>query len=69
MPLTDKQVREKLVTRGAQALTDAELLSVLLQKGEAGGSALELSEELLAAYDGDLTAIALEEVVRLPVWV
>ena len=65
MPLTDKQVREKLVTRGAQALTDAELLSVLLQKGEAGGSALELSEELLAAYDGDLTAIALEEVVRL----
>lgn len=65
MPLTDKQVREKLVTRGAQALTDAELLSVLLQKGEAGGSALELSEELLAAYDGDLTAIAQEEVVRL----
>ena len=43
MPLTDKQVREKLVARGAQALTDAELLSVLLQKGEAGGSALELS--------------------------
>lgn len=65
MPLTDKQVREKLVTRCAQALTDAELLSVLLQKGEAGGSALELSEELLAAYDGDLTAIAQEEVVRL----
>ena len=65
MPLTDKQVREKLVTRGAQALTDAELLSVLLQKGEAGGSALELSEELLAAYDGDLTAIAQEEIVRL----
>lgn len=65
MPLTDKQVREKLVTRGAQALTDAELLSVLLQKGEAGGSALELSEELLAAYDGGLTAIAQEEVVRL----
>ena len=65
MPLTDKQVREKLVARGAQALTDAELLSVLLQKGEAGGSALELSEELLAAYDGDLTAIAQEEVVRL----
>lgn len=65
MPLTDKQVREKLVTRGAQALTDAELLSVLLQKGEAGGSALELSEELLAAYDEDLTAIAQEEVVRL----
>lgn len=65
MPLTDKQVREKLVTRGAQALTDAELLSVLLQKGEVGGSALELSEELLAAYDEDLTAIAQEEVVRL----
>lgn len=32
MPLTDKQVREKLVTRCAQALTDAELLSVLLQR-------------------------------------
>ena len=49
MLLTDKQVREKLVTRGAQELTDAELLSVLLQKGEAGGSALELSEALLGA--------------------
>lgn len=65
MLLTDKQVREKLVTRGAQELTDAELLSVLLQKGEAGGSALELSEALLAAYGGDLTAIAQESVIRL----
>ena len=41
--LTDKQVRGKLVNQGVRSLSDAELLSILLQKGEAGGSALELS--------------------------
>lgn len=39
--LTDKQVRGKLVNQGVRSLSDAELLSILLQKGEAGGSALE----------------------------
>ena len=45
--LTDKQVRGKLVNQGVRSLSDAELLSILLQKGEAGGSALELAERLL----------------------
>ena len=57
--LTDKQVRGKLVNQGVRSLSDAELLSILLQKGEAGGSALELAERLLEAYDHNLMRIAL----------
>ena len=49
--LTDKQVRGKLVNQGVRSLSDAELLSILLQKGEAGGSALELAERLLEARE------------------
>ena len=58
--LTDKQVRGKLVNQGVRSLSDAELLSILLQKGEAGGSALELAERLLEAYDHNLMRIALD---------
>ena len=36
-PLSDKQVREKLIARGASALTDTELLSILLHGSGPGG--------------------------------
>ena len=39
--------REKLARRGPEALTDAELLALLLRTGTAGRSALELAEGLL----------------------
>ena len=58
--LTDKQVREKLVNQGVRSLSDAELLSILLQKGEAGGSALELAERLLEAYGHNLLRMAID---------
>ena len=38
-PLSDKQVREKLIARGASALTDTELLSILLHGSGPGGPA------------------------------
>ncbi len=47
----DKQVREKLVARGAGSLTDAELLSILLGEGHDGRSALELAGQVLAAAE------------------
>jgi len=44
--------REKLLARGAGALTDAELLAVFLRTGVAGVSAVDLARELLAAFGG-----------------
>jgi len=48
--------REKLLMRGATALTDAELLAIFLRTGSAGRSAVELSRELLARF-GSLAAV------------
>ena len=41
--------REKLLERGPQALSDVELLALLLRTGTAGKPVLTLAEELLAA--------------------
>ena len=42
--------RERLLASGAAALTDAELLAVLLRTGVAGKSAVQLARELLARF-------------------
>ena len=47
--------REKLLARGAQALSDAELLAIFVGSGVVGRSALDLARELLAHF-GDLRA-------------
>ena len=44
--------REKLLLRGARALTDIELLAVLLRTGRPGASATAMAEMLLARCDG-----------------
>ena len=44
--------REKLLERGAQALSDAELLAIFLRTGIVGKSAVDLARELLAHYGG-----------------
>ena len=46
---TDAQPREKLLARGPGALSDAELLALLLRTGMAGKGVLQLAAELLAA--------------------
>ena len=51
LPLEDRP-REKLFLRGVEALTDAELLAILLRTGTARKSALEIAKELTA--DGGL---------------
>ena len=57
MPLkdipTDCQPREKLLAKGAGALTDAELLAILLRTGMAGKSVLQWAAELLAPRQPD----------------
>ena len=47
--------REKLLDRGAAALTDAELLALLLRTGSRGQDALELARGLLTRF-GSLRA-------------
>ncbi|MDE2092017.1 MAG: DNA repair protein RadC [Gammaproteobacteria bacterium] len=44
--------REKLLSRGAQALSDAELLAIFLRTGVRGKSAVDLARELLSKFGG-----------------
>lgn len=48
--------REKLLSQGAQALSDAELLAIFLRTGVAGKSAVDLARELLSQF-GSLRAL------------
>ncbi len=58
MSITDWPVnerpREKLIQRGAAALSDAELLAIFLRTGVVGKSAVDLARELLTRF-GNLT--------------
>lgn len=56
MAITDwpagERPREKLLQRGAQALSDAELLAIFLRTGITGKTAVDLARELLASFGG-----------------
>ncbi|OOZ39900.1 hypothetical protein BOW53_09885 [Solemya pervernicosa gill symbiont] len=60
MPITDwpaeERPREKLLQRGATALSDAELLAIFLRTGTRGKTAVDLARELLAEF-GSLRAL------------
>ncbi len=49
IPLDDRP-REKLLLRGAQSLTDAELVAILLRTGMKGISVIEIAQQLLKKY-------------------
>ena len=44
--------RERLAAHGAHALSDAELLAVFLRTGVQGRSAIDISREALARFEG-----------------
>lgn len=48
----DERPREKLLARGPQALSDAELLAIFLRSGVRGKTAVDLARELLTGFDG-----------------
>lgn len=48
----DERPRERLLTQGAAALSDAELLAIFLRVGIPGHSAVDLARELLQAFGG-----------------
>ena len=52
----DERPREKLIQRGAAALSDAELLAIFLRTGTQGKTAVDLARELLDRY-GSLRAL------------
>jgi len=60
--------REKLLERGPQALSDAELIAVLLGTGRAGQSAVELSAQLLERSEDlpGLTARSAQDLLGEP---
>ena len=51
-PLEDRP-REKLLAKGEQALTDAELLAIILKNGTRNKTALDMAKELLVTH-GDI---------------
>lgn len=73
MAITDwpenERPRERLLARGAQALSDAELLAIFLRVGIRGKSAVDLARDLLGQFDGNLYQLAQASVpslARLP---
>ena len=56
MPITDwpagERPREKLLARGAAALTDAELLAIFLRTGIRGRTAVDLARDVLGRFGG-----------------
>jgi len=57
--------RERLKDLGAQALSTAELLAILIGTGTAGSSALVLAQNVLAQSDGSLRRLASRPVAAL----
>ncbi len=53
----DDKPREKLMLKGKSALSDAELLAILIGSGSRNESAVELSKKILASVDNNLNAI------------
>ncbi|MBA6413580.1 DNA repair protein RadC [Parahaliea sp. F7430] len=56
--------RDKLLQRGSQAVSDAELLAVLLRTGSPGNTAVQLASELLERFGG-LNAVLSAERAQL----
>ena len=48
----DERPREKLLKKGSNALSDAELLAILLRIGKKGKTAVDLARELLQDFNG-----------------
>lgn len=52
LPPPAERPRERLLRHGAQVLTDAELLAIMLRTGVAGRSAVEMGRSLLGHFGG-----------------
>jgi len=57
--------REKLMTKGAEALSDVELLAVLLGSGTRRASVIELSARILRRFEGRLDRVTPEGLLEI----
>ncbi|MEO0416107.1 MAG: UPF0758 domain-containing protein, partial [Verrucomicrobiota bacterium] len=57
----EERPREKLASRGAKALTDAEILALFLGTGRQGASAVDMGRELIKRFG------SLQGLTRTPV--
>ncbi|MES2565275.1 MAG: DNA repair protein RadC [Bacteroidota bacterium] len=54
----DDRPREKLVTKGRQALSDAELLAILLSSGNRDETAVQLAQRILKEHSNSINELA-----------
>jgi DNA repair protein RadC len=54
----DDRPREKLALKGAETLSNSELLAILILNGTPDKSAVDLAKELLAAVENNLQSLA-----------
>jgi DNA repair protein RadC len=66
MPKEDRP-REKLANRGASALSDAELIAILLRTGVVGANAVEVARQLIKQYGslGTLSRCSVKELAKI----
>jgi DNA repair protein RadC len=57
--------REKLSSQGRRALTDAELIAILIGSGSRNETAVELSKRILHHYDNDLNKLGKASIAEL----
>jgi DNA repair protein RadC len=64
----DERPREKLLARGAAALTDSELIALLLRTGLPGANAVEVARQLLEQYGSlsGLSRCSVKEMASIP---
>ena len=67
MPSADRP-REKMLAQGATALTDAELVAIILRTGTAGENVIDVAQRLLVSHGGltGLARIGLDDLAAQP---
>lgn len=64
----DDKPREKLMLKGKSALSDAELIAILIGSGSRSESAVDLSKRILASVDCNLNALGKLSITQLMVF-
>jgi DNA repair protein RadC len=62
---TEERPREKMLAKGARALSNAELLAILIGSGTGGKNVLEVAQELLSSAEGKLVLLSAMPLERL----
>jgi DNA repair protein RadC len=63
----EEQPREKLISKGSQHLTNAELLAILIGSSNPGETAVQLMQQLIVSINNDLSElhrISLDELLK-----